>query len=158
MAISFFFQDTKGTLTNRKRLKEFISGLFKRHGIELDSLTYVFCTDRYLLEVNRKFLKHDYYTDIITFELSGSKVIVEGEIYISIDRVRDNAGKLGVSVKEELHRVMFHGALHLCGFKDKGANDKKIMRLEEDKNLRHYFQECSTGKMFQEGTFHGKHR
>ena len=140
MAISFFFQDTRVTLTDRTRLKKFICLLFKRHGVNLESLTYIFCTDAYLLDINRKFLKHDYYTDIITFDLSATEGIVEGEIYISVDRLRDNARILGVSVKEELHRVVFHGALHLCGFKDKRITDKKFMRLEEDKNLRHYFR------------------
>ena len=139
MAISFFFQDTRVTLTDRKRLKEFISLLFKRHGRKLGSLTYVFCTDKYLLEVNQRFLKHDFYTDIITFDLSSSKEMVEGEIYISVDRVRDNTKALEVTMKNELHRVIFHGALHLCGFSDKGKAEKAKMTLEEDKNLRKYF-------------------
>ena len=139
MAISFFFQDTRVTLTDRKRLKEFISLLFKHHGRKLGSLTYVFCTDRYLLEVNQRFLKHDFYTDIITFDLSSSKEMVEGEIYISVDRVRDNTKALEVTMKNELHRVIFHGALHLCGFNDKGKAEKAKMTLEEDKNLREYF-------------------
>ena len=139
MAISFFFQDTRVTLNDRKRLKEFISLLFKRHGRKLGSLTYVFCTDKYLLEVNQRFLKHDFYTDIITFDLSSSKEMVEGEIYISVDRVRDNTKALEVTMKNELHRVIFHGALHLCGFNDKGKAEKAKMTLEEDKNLRKYF-------------------
>ena len=139
MAISFFFQDTRVTLTDRKRLKEFISQLFKRHRRKLGSLIYVFCTDKYLLEVNQRFLKHDFYTDIITFDLSPSKEMVEGEIYISVDRVRDNTKALEVTMKNELHRVIFHGALHLCGFNDKGKAEKAKMTLEEDKNLRKYF-------------------
>jgi len=138
MAISFFFENTRATLRDRRRLKAFVSALFKSHGREVESLIFVFCTDKYLLEINRKFLEHDYYTDIITFDLSDAPEIVAGEIYISIDRVKDNARALGISVKEELHRVMFHGALHLCGYQDKTANQKKIMRLEEDKNLRSY--------------------
>jgi len=138
MAISFFFQNTKVTLTERTRLKTFIARLFKSHGKELGSLSYIFCTDKRLLEINRQFLKHDYFTDIITFDLSESPKITDAEIYISIDRVRDNASELGVSIKEELHRVMFHGALHLCGFADKKSKDKEIMRLEEDKNLKRY--------------------
>jgi rRNA maturation RNase YbeY len=139
MAISFFFQDTRVTLTDRRRLKEFISSLFVRYGKKLESLTYVFCTDKYLLEINRKFLKHNFYTDIVTFNLSKSPKIVEGEIYISVDRVKDNAGNLDLSAKEELHRVMFHGALHLCGLNDKSKTEKAKMTLEEDKNLRKYF-------------------
>ena len=138
MAVSFFFKGTRVTLTERKRLKAFISKIFKSHGKELGSLNYIFCTDRYLLDINRKFLKHDYYTDIITFDLSVSPQITVGEIYISLDRVRDNAGKIDVSVRKELHRVMFHGALHLCGYTDKTPKGKKIMTLAEDKNLRLY--------------------
>ncbi len=144
MAIFFFCQDTRVSLQERKRLKGFISELFKSHEKELGSLTYVFCSDKYLLDINRKFLKHDYYTDIITFDLSPTQKIVEGEIYISADRVRANARELGVSLKEELHRVMFHGALHLCGYADKKVKDKKKMRLEEDRNLRIYLPLCST--------------
>ena len=138
MTISFFFENVQVTLAERRRLKIFIEELFKSHGRNLASLTYVFCTDKYLLEINRKFLKHDYYTDIITFDLSAIPKLVNGEIYISVDRVKENAKRLRVSVRTELHRVMFHGALHLCGYKDKTTKDKKIMSLEEDKNLQSY--------------------
>jgi len=139
MAISFFFQNTNITLANRKKLKGFIARLFKSYGKESGSLSYIFCTDKDLLEINRRFLKHDYYTDIITFDLSESLRVTDADIYISVDRVRENANKLGVSIKEELHRVMFHGALHLCGYRDKSPKDKAAMRLEEDKNLQRYF-------------------
>ena len=138
MAISFFFENARVTLTDRKRLKSFISRLFKSHQREVYSLSYIFCSDKYLLEINQKFLKHDYYTDIITFDLSETPKQVIAEVYISVDRVKDNARALGVSVKKELHRVIFHGALHLCGYKDKTVKDKGIMRLEEDRNLHSY--------------------
>jgi len=85
-------------------------------------------------------LKHNYYTDIITFDLSETPEAIIGEIYISIDRVRDNAATLGVTIKEELHRVIFHGALHLCGYKDKTPVDAKQMRVEEDRCLIAYFK------------------
>ena len=140
MAISFFFQNTQINLSERKRLKEFIAGIFTHNGKTLNSLTYVFCTDEYLLTVNKEFLNHDYYTDIITFDLSESPKAIDGEIYISADRIRENARQLGVTIRQELHRVVFHGALHLCGFTDKKAMDKEIMRSEEDKNLRLYFR------------------
>ena len=140
MIISFSFQKAQITLAERRRLKAFITSIFRRNGKELRQLSYVFCTDDYLLAINQKFLQHDYYTDIITFDLSESPKVVEGEIYISVDRVKDNANKLGVSVKEEIHRIMFHGALHLCGYVDKRPKDREIMRLEEDKNLRLYFK------------------
>lgn len=140
MAITFSFLDTNTALTERRRLKLFIDGIFKRNRRRIGNLSYVFCTDDYLLVVNQRFLNHGYYTDIITFDLSGSPKIIEGEVYISIDRVKENARLLGVTQKEELHRVMFHGALHLCGYRDKRPQEKKIMRLEEDKALRRYFR------------------
>lgn len=103
-------------------------------------MTYIFCSDEYLLNINKAHLQHDYYTDIITFDLSVSKSETIGEIYISIDRVRDNAANLKVSIKEELHRVIFHGALHLCGYKDKTPKHEKEMRRAEDKYLSMYFK------------------
>lgn len=106
----------------------------------LASLNYIFCTDKRLLEINRQYLKHDFYTDIITFPLSAPKMPVEAEIYISIDRVRENAKTLDVSFKTELHRVIFHGALHLCGYGDKTKGEKEKMRGKEDKYLQKYLK------------------
>ncbi|HEY4155019.1 MAG TPA: rRNA maturation RNase YbeY, partial [Puia sp.] len=112
-------------LSGRKRLKAFISGLFRLEKHQLKELSYVFCSDPYLLALNRKFLDHDYYTDILTFPSSyGAGKGVSGEIYISVDRVRENAKNLGHSFRMELHRVIFHGALHLCQYKDKTKKDK----------------------------------
>lgn len=99
--------------------------------MKLTSLNYIFCTDKFLLNINRKYLDHDDYTDIISFDLSSDKGEVEGEIYISLDRVKDNAKKFGRSFKEEVARVLFHGALHLCGYKDKTKSQKKQMREKE---------------------------
>ncbi|HMG83933.1 MAG TPA: rRNA maturation RNase YbeY [Ferruginibacter sp.] len=140
MDIRFFFTDQSIALTDRTRLKTFIQSIFKREKRSASSLTYVFCSDEYLLDINKQFLQHDYYTDIITFDLSANKAITEGEIYISIDRVRDNAKQLGISIKSELHRVIFHGVLHLCGYKDKTPKDEKIMRSVEEKYLKLYFK------------------
>jgi rRNA maturation RNase YbeY len=106
---------------------------------ELWSLTYVFCSDEYLLDINKEYLNHDYFTDIITFNLANTDQPVEGEIYISLDRVKENAQKLGQSYKDELHRVIFHGALHLCGFKDKALEEQTRMRKKEDEYLDLYF-------------------
>jgi len=139
MTIEFFFAGTKAVLTERIRLKKYLASLFLKKKKSVQALRIVFCTDSFLLEINRQFLRHDYYTDIITFNLSSPGQPVEGEIYISVDRVRENARSLGVSIKSELHRVVFHGALHLCGYKDKSQKEKKIMRLEEDKCLAAYF-------------------
>lgn len=140
MAIQFFFLQHNIGLTKRSALKQFIQDIFKREKKALTNLSYIFCSDDYLLEINKAHLKHNYYTDIITFDLSEHQGQTTGEIYISIDRVRDNAASLGVSIKEELHRVIFHGALHLCGYKDKTAKDKGDMRVAEDKCLQMYFK------------------
>lgn len=112
--------------------------MFAIEGKSLSEITYVFCSDEYLLELNKSFLEHDYYTDIITFDLSEENDRVVGEVYISVDRVRDNAGQIGVSFNTELLRVVFHGALHLCGYKDKRPTDKVVMTAAEDKYLALY--------------------
>lgn len=138
--VKFFYNDVAPYLPNRQKLKGFIASIFTKEGKRaLDNLNYIFCTDEYLLQVNRNFLQHDYYTDIITFDLSDMPKTVSGEIYISIDRVKDNAATQGVSFTEELHRVIFHGALHLCGYKDKKPAEVKVMRKAEDKYLGLYF-------------------
>jgi rRNA maturation RNase YbeY len=135
--VCFFFQGVKPSLTNRTELKRYIQSIFKKEGKKLDSIHYIFCTDKALLEINRQFLSHDFYTDIITFNLSESKVI-QAEIYISTDRVKDNAFQLGVSLKSELCRVIFHGVLHLCGYKDKSKEQKVEMRGKEEFYLAGY--------------------
>ena len=126
-------------LKERTRLKSFLFSLLKKQGRPVDSLTIIFCSDKYLLDLNKSFLAHDYYTDIITFYLSESKLLT-AEIYISVDRVQDNALRFEKSLKEELHRVIFHGALHLCGYKDKTLRDQKKMRAMEDQALSAYFK------------------
>lgn len=138
--VQFFYNEVSFSFFNRQALKKFIGGLFKKEGHPLQSLNYVFCSDEYLLQVNRDFLQHDDYTDIITFDLSEGQTGIMGEIYISIDRVRDNAKQQGTSFKEELHRVIFHGALHLCGYRDKKPAEIKAMRNAEDKYLALYFK------------------
>lgn len=126
-------------LRDRTRLKQFIESIFKKEKKKLSSLNYIFCTDKQLLEINQQYLKHDFYTDIITFELSAPQQPVEGEIYISVDRVRDNAVTMGEKLNKELHRVIFHGALHLCGHGDKGKKQALQMREMENKYLDKYF-------------------
>lgn len=140
MAIQFFFLQQNISLTRRSSLKTFIKSIFKKEKQTLENLTYIFCSDDYLLEINRSHLNHDYYTDIVTFDLSETPGAITGEIYISTDRVRDNAATLGVTIKEELHRVIFHGALHLCGYKDKSPKDARQMRAAEDRYLTAYFK------------------
>lgn len=138
-AINFFFEQRGFTLAERTALKQFIRQLFRKEMQPLESLNYIFVSDERLLEINRHFLQHDFYTDIITFDLSEGQATI-AEIYISVDRVRDNAQLLGVSFKKELHRVIFHGALHLCGYGDKRKSEQKIMRSKEDYFLNQYFK------------------
>jgi probable rRNA maturation factor len=119
----------------RKAVKEFVVGIFELESKPLKELNYIFCSDDYLLEMNQSFLKHDHYTDIITFDLSeGNETI--GEIYISSDRVRENSITHGTSVRREVLRVIFHGALHLIGYKDKKKSEITIMRDKEEYYLR----------------------
>ena len=137
--VCFFFQGVKPSLTNRIELKRFIQSIFKKEGKELGFINYIFCTDKALLEINRQFLSHDFYTDIITFDLSDSKQI-QAEIYISTDRVKENALQLCVSFRSEIHRVIFHGVLHLCGYKDKSKEQKVEMRGKEEFYIKHYLK------------------
>lgn len=124
-------------MTNRTQLKKYVQSIFKKEGRQLQSINYIFCTDKAVLAINRQFLSHDFYTDIITFNLSDSNAI-QAEIYISVDRVKDNATQLGVSFKSELHRVIFHGVLHLCGYRDKNRVETKEMRSKEEFYLHKY--------------------
>jgi probable rRNA maturation factor len=137
VSVQFHFL-VPGTLPDRKVLKKFIRSIFKKEKKILGALTIIFCSDDYLLGLNRQFLQHDFYTDILSFPLSGSKEPLIAEIYISLDRVRENAKSSGTSLREELHRVIFHGVLHFCGYKDKSGRDKDKMRLMEDKYLNAY--------------------
>ncbi len=139
MPIQFFFPSINITLGNRRKLKEFIDNIFRSEGKNLFSLAIIFCTDEYLLTINKQFLQHDYYTDIITFNLAKPSAYIEGEIYISIERIKENALVNKVSVTNELHRIIFHGVLHLCGFKDKKRSEKATMTTMENKYLDRYF-------------------
>jgi probable rRNA maturation factor len=140
MAVTFH-QLTKVNLQNRKALKAFIPQLFKNEGKSFESINYIFCSDEYILQVNNKFLQHDFYTDIITFDLSESKISPTiGEIYISVDRVKENAITHQTTFELELHRVIFHGVLHLCGYKDKIKKDALLMRDKEEDCLIMYFE------------------
>ena len=138
MTISFNKADASAVLSNRVALKSFIEKRVKREGIKVESLDYVFCTDKYLLKINKQYLSHDYYTDIISFDLSDVPGQLIGEVYISVDRVKENAKAHNSSFKTELHRVIFHGALHFCGYKDKKPSDAKKMRQMEDLWLKAY--------------------
>jgi len=134
--ISFIKHNVAFSLKNKKDLTGIILHLFKKeNNVDLESLTYIFCTDQYLRKLNRRFLNHDYYTDILTFVLSDKGNPLVSEIYISIDRVKENSQKLNISQHNEILRVIFHGALHLCGYNDNTDRQKIRMRQKEDEYL-----------------------
>lgn len=136
--IQFHYLENNFSFKNRTRCKAYIETLFKKEKKRLGELNYIFCSDDYLLDINKAYLQHNYYTDIITFGLSNPGEPIVGEIYISVDRVKDNAANLDESFTRELHRVIFHGALHLCGYGDKTQKEELAMRALEDKYLRGY--------------------
>lgn len=134
-----FFYEKEVALKNRSKLKKFIETVFIKEKKKLGSLNIIFCTDKALLAINQKYLNHNYRTDIITFELSSFRMPIEGEIYISVDRVKANAKSWKEPFNKELHRVIFHGVLHLCGYKDKNDKEKIQMRKKEDVYIKSYF-------------------
>jgi rRNA maturation RNase YbeY len=136
--VNFQKADSTLTLTSKTELKAFIETLFKKEKTPLATINYIFCSDKYLLSINQQFLNHDYYTDIITFGLHDKGTPVVAEVYISTDRVKENAATHGVTYSNEMLRVLFHGALHLCGYKDKSKADILTMRAKEDVYLKRY--------------------
>ena len=134
MAIQFSFQ-TNYPLKSRTKIKQWIKQVIEAKGKKTGNITYIFCDDEYLLEVNKQYLKHDYYTDVITFDYVENDLI-SGDIFISTDRVRENALAFGSSETEELHRVIIHGALHLLGLKDKSEKEASHMRQAENEALK----------------------
>lgn len=134
-SIYFFSEGISFTLKQKARIREWIGKVALHHGFTLGALNYIFVSDEHLLEMNKAHLQHDYYTDILTFPLeSPDSRRISGDIYISIDRVQENAVTASVAFDDELHRVMIHGVLHLMGFDDHG-NEEKAMREREDHAL-----------------------
>jgi probable rRNA maturation factor len=131
-AIHFFEEDIAYKLKNKAAVRQWITETIIAEGFKLKELTYIFCSDGYLLKVNQEYLNHDTYTDIITFDNSDTDKVIVGDIFISIDRIRENAKKFSVSDANELHRVIIHGALHLLGYKDKTPVTKQKMTQKED--------------------------
>lgn len=138
MGVRFSYAGRELLLKNKNQVKQFIASIFLAEGKVLGGLNYVFCSDDYLLDINQRFLHHDFYTDIITFDLEEEPGIVSGEIYISVDRVLDNSRSLNIPFHTEMLRVLFHGALHLCGYLDKTKSEIEQMRNKEDHYLRLY--------------------
>lgn len=130
--ISFHYEDVDEISYNTDCIKNTLSKICHDFGFFVSETNYIFCSDEYLLGVNQQFLQHDYYTDIITFDNSEEEGQIESDIFISIDRVKDNATTEKVNFEEELTRVICHGMLHLVGFKDKTEEEAKEMRKQEE--------------------------
>ena len=128
------YEDVDDLSLNDIDLTNWISKVCINENYNLGDISLIFCSDEYLLDINRTHLDHDYYTDIITFDYTDNQ-IVSGDLFISIDRVRDNATDFNVSFEHELHRVIIHGVLHLCGYKDKSDDEEKLMRTKENNAL-----------------------
>ena len=135
-SLEFFSQEIEFTLDKEDSVRDWILFVVDSYGKKVGQINYIFCSDDYLLELNKAHLQHDYYTDILTFPYAPAGVEeLISDIYISIDRVKDNAQSYELPFEDELHRVMIHGALHLIGFDDHGEEAKKEMRAKEDQAL-----------------------
>lgn len=134
-SVHYFYEDVNFKLSKSLITNRWIKKVIKIEKGKLDSLNFIFCSDAYLLEINKEYLNHNTYTDIITFDNSEDEGGLNGDIFISIERVKENAIKLQTPFEEELNRVMIHGVLHLMGYNDKSNQDKKLMRKREDAYL-----------------------
>ena len=130
-----FFSTNDFSLNNKNVYKKALLKLIESEKFELENLTYIFCSDEYLLEINQNFLNHDTYTDIITFDYSEEQKL-SAEIYISTERVAENAKTYEVTFEQELQRVMVHGVLHCCGYKDKTESERQLMRTKENEKIK----------------------
>lgn len=131
MSISFYNEDLPLPKLKRRIVGNWLKEVILKEGKRVGDVSFIFCTDEYLLDVNKKFLDHDYYTDVITFDYVEGNII-SGDIFISLDRVSENATGLSISFNDELNRIMVHGILHLLGYKDKSDNEKILMTERED--------------------------
>jgi rRNA maturation RNase YbeY len=139
--IRFFFEDTDVFRLERRRIKDFMISLISKENKIAGEINVIFCSDPYLLKMNKQYLKHNYFTDIITFE-SNENEIISGDLFISIDRIKENAVRYKTDFKNELLRVIFHGVLHLVGYKDKSISEKKLMKEKENLYLCDYALNC----------------
>ncbi len=137
--LSYHFEDVP-EIPNTEKYSDWLLAIADSEGYELGELAYIFCSDNYLLKLNQDYLKHDTLTDIITFDYVSGKLI-SGDVYISLERVADNAKEFGVSEPEELLRVMAHGLLHLCGYKDKTIEDQTLMTKKENEKIKMFHVE-----------------
>ncbi len=145
MAISYFAEDIKSPAIKKRTVSSWIKSVAETYGKRTGDISYIFCSDEKILEVNRQYLQHDYYTDIITFDYTVGDVI-SGDLFISLDTVRTNAEKFNTPYAEELHRTIIHGILHLCGINDKGPGEREMMEMNENKALAMLPPEVYTAK------------
>jgi rRNA maturation RNase YbeY len=134
-AINFFEEDTTFKPKQKAQLRQWIKDTVVAEGFKLRELNYIFCSDAYLLQINQQYLDHDTYTDIVTFDNSEAEGDIVGDIFISVDRIRENGAKFKTGETDELHRVIIHGALHLLGYTDKSVVTKQKMTQKEDEYL-----------------------
>lgn len=132
MAIHFFTEETPFQLKQKLNRKKWLKEIAKGENYSINELNYIFCTDEYLYEINVEYLNHDTYTDIITFDNSEIENEIEADIFISVDRVKENASKLNIPIEDELSRVISHGLFHLMGYKDKKKAEAELMRSKEE--------------------------
>jgi rRNA maturation RNase YbeY len=132
LPIYFFSEDISYTIKHKGLLRTWIKNTILAEGFKLGELNFIFCSDNYLLSMNQDYLKHDTLTDIITFDNSEHKRVIVGDIFISLERIQENAQSFKVKTEDELHRVMIHGTLHLLGYADKGKEAKSLMTDKED--------------------------
>ncbi len=135
---NFFFETKNLKIKNKTKVRSLIKSLCLKENKKLGFINCVFCSDKYLVEINKKYLKNDYYTDIITFDHKETEDNVEGDLYISVERIKENAKNFRVTTEEELVRVIIHGVLHLIGYKDKSKKEKVIMTQKENKYISLY--------------------
>ena len=133
--ISYHLEGVEKPKICTRRTSKWVKEVAEKHGKIVGEIAYIFCSDEYIIDVNRKFLNHDYYTDVITFDYSEGKKI-SGDIFISLDTVKTNAEAFNQDYYNELERIIIHGILHLCGFKDKEPNDKEEMTYQEDEAIK----------------------
>ncbi len=133
--IRFFNENISYKLTQKQVTRQWLKQQAEREGYAIGDLNYIFCSDEHVLQVNRDYLQHDYYTDIITFDQSEEDGKIDGDIFVSVERVADNATQVGVSAEQEMRRVLAHGLLHLCGYGDKTDDEVATMRAKEDEWL-----------------------
>jgi len=132
MNIEFFYEETDFTLNQKESIQPWINKIITEGGYEIESLNYIFCSDEYLHKINLEYLNHDTFTDIITFDNSELENVIESDIYISVDRVKENSLLLKTHFEDEIARVLIHGVLHLMGWQDKTEEQKERMRKKED--------------------------